>query len=116
MPLPGATGINMLRPVNRRVLLPVAGLLVAVGLLLIFFPFNQVDVVCAQPGEVSSGFVDDDQGCPISTESYQAIADEEARFKVERVAGLGVVVAGLAVGGVALARKGDRARPPAPVS
>lgn len=97
---------------NRRVLLPVAGLLSVVGLFLIFVPFNQVDVVCAQPGEVSSGFVDDDRGCPITIESYQQIADEEARFKVERVAGLGVVVAGLAVGGVALARGGGHRRPP----
>ena len=101
---------------NRRVLLPVAGLLLVVGLFLIFFPFNQVEVVCAQPGEVSSGFVDDDSGCPITIESYQQIADEEARFKVERVTGLGVVVAALAVVGVALARGGGRRQPSGPAA
>ena len=98
---------------NRRVLLPVAGLLLVVGLFLIFFPFNQVETECAEPGEVSSGFVDDESGCPITIESYQRVIDEESRFKVERVAGLGVVVAGLAVGGVALIRG---RRPAGPLS
>lgn len=106
----------MLRAVNRRVLLPVAGLLLVIGLFGIFYPFNKVDAECAKPGEVSSGFVDD-SGCPVTIESYQRITDEEARFKIERVAGLGAVMAALAVGGVAIARKGGgRAQPPAAVN
>lgn len=70
------------------------------------FPFNPVEAECAPPGTTqTSGFVDEEKGCPITIESYERVSDEASRFKIERVGGLALTVGGLGVGVVGAVRK-----------
>jgi hypothetical protein len=89
---------------TKAKLLVAAAALVVVGILLIFLQPGPPAGECVAEGEPSSGFVDDDSGCPISIESYEEISDYESAPKPFRIAGLLVVVIGLGVGGYALVK------------
>ncbi len=64
-----------------RTLFVCAGLFV-VGILLFVLPppigGAGPDPVCAEPGAVSSGFADEDSGCPLTIESAEEILDYES--------------------------------------
>lgn len=53
--------------------------------------------VCAEPGTVSSGFVDEESGCPLTVESSEAILDYESDGLLQRapIRAVGLLLAGL---------------------
>lgn len=89
-------------------LLILSAALIVVGLFLMFFPFVTIEPECAEDELVTSGFVDEDQDCPISIESWEEIRAELERFKIERVGGLALVAGGLAAGGVGVVQSRRR--------
>ena len=97
--------------VMTKRLLTVAAALVAVGVVLIVLQPGPPEAECVPEGTPSSGFVDTDQDCPISQESWERISDWESSPKPFRIAGALVILAGIVTGGVALVagrrRRGD---------
>lgn len=94
---------------KSKQLLIAAAVLVAVGVFLMVFPFNNAELECAADDQVTSGFFDDEKDCPISIESFEEVRAEESRFKIERVAGLGLIIVGVGLGGVGAMRGRRRA-------
>jgi hypothetical protein len=82
----------------------IAAALVLVGVFLTVYKFNDPQTVCVTGGGATSGFYDSEKKCPVSIASYNRIAKEDSRFKVERVAGIVLVAAGLVTVMVALRR------------
>lgn len=71
------------------------------------------DTVCVADGKPSSGFVDDEKHCNVSDASYERIADWEAKPKLFRIAGVGLILAGIVVavlGAVRGRKRSDAAR------
>jgi len=100
---------------TKLVLLAVAGGLLLLGVLSFVLQPGPPDPECAPAGAPSSGFVDeDDPNCAITIESYEEIRDYETSPKLFRIAGAGLLVAGLVVGvvGVAKRSRGSEAAPP----
>ncbi|MGH3469710.1 MAG: hypothetical protein ACRDQF_18470 [Thermocrispum sp.] len=93
-----------------------AGMIV-VGVLLLVIPFGEVESTCAPANGVTSGYVDEDKGCPISVESFEAIREEMGRPKIERIAGLLLIVGGLGLGITTLVRgrSANRQSPASPI-
>ena len=94
---------------SRTTAFVVAAVLVVLGI--IAFPLQNVGepkAECAAKGAPSSGFVDDDSGCPITTESYNEIREYESGPKLFRIAGLFLIVGGVGVAGYAVIRKRKR--------
>lgn len=101
---------------TKLVLLSVAGGLLLLGLLSFVVQPGPPAPECAAPGAPSSGFVDSDNpDCAITIESFEEIREYETSPKLFRIAGLGLVLAGLVVGVVGLVRRSGRddAAPPA---
>jgi hypothetical protein len=97
---------------RTRTLFAIAAAMILVGIFLVVFQFNDPQTECVTDGGATSGFFDSAKKCPVSIASYNKIAKEDSRFKVERVAGLALVGAGLVTSVVALRR---RKRDPAAV-
>jgi len=94
---------------SRTTAFVAAAVLVVLGI--IAFPLQNVGepkAECAAAGAPSSGFVDDDSGCPITIESYNEIREFESGPKLWRIAGIVLIVSGLAVAGYGLTRKKQR--------
>lgn len=79
--------------------------LVVLGVLAIFLEPGAPDAECVPDGAPSSGFVDDESGCAISIESFEKIADHNAKPKPFRIVGLLLIVAGVVVAIVATVRR-----------
>lgn len=99
---------------SSKLLLGVAGALLVLGVVSFLLQPGPPDHECAAPGEPTSGWVAaDDPDCAITIESYEQIRQYNTSPKLFRIAGLGLVVAGLAVGTVGIvgavrgARRGD---------
>jgi hypothetical protein len=81
------------------VLLAVAGGLLLLGVLSFALQPGPPDPECAAPGAPTSGFVDEDNpDCAITIESFAEIRDYETSPKLFRIAGAGLLLAGLVVG------------------
>lgn len=94
---------------TKTVLFGVAATLLLFGVLSFVLQPGPPDAECAKPGAPSSGFVDkDNSGCAITIESYAEIRDYETAPKPFRIAGLGLGLAGLVVGVVALVKRPRR--------
>lgn len=90
---------------NSGLLMTAVGLIVA-GLLFMFVvPTGEPELECAEDTTRTSGFVDDESGCPISIESYDEYQDWESSPKPTRIIGLVLVVAGLGAGITAAVKK-----------
>ena len=81
----------------KKLLVIAAGLIV-LGVLAFVLQPGEPAGECALEGSPSSGWVDEESGCPISIESYEEIADYRSSPKPFRIVGLVLVVAGLGVG------------------
>lgn len=90
---------------RKRTLFGIAAAMILVGIFLLAFTFNDPQTECVTDGGATSGFFDSEKKCPVSIASYNKIAAEDSRFKVERVAGLALVGAGLVTSVVALRRR-----------
>jgi uncharacterized protein involved in exopolysaccharide biosynthesis len=91
-----------MRPSPRGLLIAAAVLVVA-GVVAFALQPGEPTPVCARDGAPTSGFVDEAQDdCPISVESWAEISDYRSEPKVFRVAGLVLLVGGVALGGGAL--------------
>ena len=94
---------------SRTTAFVVAAVLVVLGILA--FPLQNLGepkAECAAKGAPSSGFVDDDSGCPITQESYDEIREYESAPKPWRIAGLVLILGGLGLAGYAVIRKRQR--------
>lgn len=106
--------------VKSKTLLPVLGVvLILLGVLAFILQPGPPDPVCAEAGAPSSGFVaEDDPNCAITIESYNEIREYETSPKPFRIAGLILVLGGVALGVVGLIllltgrSKGKEAPPP----
>jgi hypothetical protein len=106
---------------SRTTALIVAAVMIVLGL--VAFPLQNLgkpEVKCAAEGAPSSGFVDDDSGCPITIESYNEIREFDSGPKWFRIGGIVLIVGGLGVGAYGLTRKRQRpdeaATPDAPAA
>ena len=90
---------------RKRTLFGIAAALILVGVFLMAFKFNDPETVCVTDGGATSGFYDSEKKCPVSIASWNKIAKEESRFKVERLTGIVLVAAGLVTVVVALRRR-----------
>lgn len=88
----------------RKMLLLVAGGLVILGVVSILLQPGPPDSECVPDGQPSSGWIDEEKDCNISIESYEAIADHNSSPKPWRIAGLLLIIAGVATGLVALVK------------
>lgn len=89
----------------NKALLGLAGLLVVVGVVLI--PLQTVimpepESVCVEGSGPTSGFTDEEKGCPISIESYNEIRERRTSPKLLRLGGLLLILGGLGVGVISL--------------
>ena len=84
-----------------------AGLIV-LGIALFALQPGPPEPGCATDPNATSGFTDPEQDCPISIDSMNAIREHEAAPKWFRIAGVGVAVVGVVIGGVAVFRKPQR--------
>jgi hypothetical protein len=92
--------------VDKKALLALAaGLLVLAALSFLFLNPAEPEAECVAEGAPSSGFVDEESGCPISIESYEEIAEYRSSAKPGRIAGVGLGVVALGVGVFALTRR-----------
>jgi hypothetical protein len=97
---------------SRAAALVLAAVLVALGILAFSLQgLGKPEVECAEEGAPSSGFVDDESGCPITQQSFEEIRDYESGPQVFRIAGLVLIVTGAGAGVYGLTRKN---RPHAP--
>lgn len=91
---------------TKLVLLGVAGALLLLGVLSFVLQPGPPDPECAPAGAPSSGFVaEDNPDCAISIESFAEIKEYETSPKLFRIAGLGLVLAGLVVGVVSVVKR-----------
>lgn len=100
---------------SRTAALVLAAVLVVLGVLA--FPLQELgkpDVECAEEGGPTSGFVDDEKGCPITQESFEELREHESGPQVFRIAGLVLVLAGAGVGVYGLTRRSRSDAPPDP--
>ncbi len=86
----------------------VSGALIALGVALFALQPGPPEPVCATDPNVTSGFTDPEQDCPISIESFNEIREHKTSPKLFRIFGVGVAVVGLIVGGVAMFRRPHR--------
>ena len=77
---------------NLRV---VGAVLILLGVLAFALQPGEPKAVCTSENGPTSGFVDAEQDCPISQESWNEIADYRSSPKPFRIAGLVLVVAGV---------------------
>jgi hypothetical protein len=90
---------------SKTVLLAAAALAVVIGVGLWVWE-NTPEGVCAPDGaSQTSGFVDDDKGCPLTIESYNEIRHSETGLQWDNIAGALLVLGGLGLGVAALVRK-----------
>jgi hypothetical protein len=82
---------------TKSIWLLVSGGLVLVGAALFALQPGPPEPVCATDPNVTSGFTDPAQDCPISIDSMNAIRDHESSPKWFRIAGIAVAVTGLVV-------------------
>lgn len=95
-------------------MLAIAAGLIALGVVAFVLQPGPPDPVCVEQGTPSSGFEDSESGCPISMESFEEISDYNSAPKPFRIAGLLLVVVGLAVGVVGLVKGRRGSGDPAP--
>lgn len=101
---------------SARVLFATALVLVLAGVGLILLEPGPPDGECAEDEMITSGFVDEDSGCALSIESADAIMEYEQGPFWFRIAGLVVILVGVAflIAGIVVAVRGRRAGGPAP--
>ena len=100
---------------SRTTFLLAAAALILVGILSIFLQPGPPETECAPDDMATSGYVDDESGCPITTESFNEVREYETSPKLFRLAGLGLIVVGIGVGIFGLTRK-KRTDGPAPTT
>jgi uncharacterized membrane protein len=89
----------------RTKLLAVAGALIVLGVLAFMLQPGAPEGECAPEGATqTSGFQDAESGCPLTIESADEIMDYNSAPKPFRIAGLVLVLAGIATAVVALVR------------
>ncbi|RZQ63244.1 hypothetical protein [Amycolatopsis suaedae] len=84
-------------PTHRKLFFVAAALLV-LGIASFLLQPGGPDTECATPGGPTSGFYDQEKGCPVSSESMREVADYNSSPKIFRIAGVVLVVAGAGVG------------------
>lgn len=84
----------------------IAAVLMVLGVILMVMPTpGEPAVECAAEGGPTSGFADEDQaGCPITIESYNEYREWSTGPRWDNIAGLVLVVGGLAFAGTVLVR------------
>lgn len=90
---------------TRSRLFALAALLVVIGVGLMVWEPEGPEAECAKDPGVTSGFVDEEKGCPISIESYNRIREAKSGPQWDNIGGLVLVVGGLTAGVVGLVRK-----------
>lgn len=92
---------------KKKQLFTLAAVLIVLGLALFVIPTpGEPALECVSQSAPSSGFVDDDQdGCPVSTESYNKYRDWESKPKLDNIAGVILLLGGVGAAVVAVLRK-----------
>jgi hypothetical protein len=86
---------------TKSIWLVLSGGLILLGVALFVLQPGPPEPVCATDPNVTSGFTDPAQDCPISIDSMNAIRDHATAPKWFRIAGVAVGVAGLGLAVVA---------------
>lgn len=73
-------------------------LVLAIGLFIMPTP-GEPELECVPEGSPSSGWVDEESGCPISMESYERHAEWDSKAKWDNIAGLVLVLGSLGAAG-----------------
>jgi hypothetical protein len=86
---------------KSKYLFVIAAVLVVLGIALMAMPTpGEPDLQCAPAGAPPSGVIDNDQGgCNVTIESSNEYADWTSKPKIDNIAGLVLVVAGLGAAG-----------------
>ena len=100
----GASNAGM----TKSIWLLVSGALILLGVALFALQPGPPERVCATDPNVTSGFTDPVQDCPISIDSFNEIREYESSPKWFRIAGLGLVIVGVVLGAVTMFRKRRR--------
>jgi hypothetical protein len=106
-----ATGTGARRGNRRTWLFLVGAVVIVLGVLSMLFLNPQApEAECAPPGTVTSGFVDEEKGCPITVESFQAIRSAETGLRWGNIFGVPLVLVGVVVASFGFSRR--RVPPP----
>ena len=99
---------------SKKSLLVAAVVLVVLGVFsMLFLNGSKPEAECSANNSRTSGFVDNEKNCPISIESWTKINDYNSKPKLGRIAGLVLILGGVAVGVVGLVKKSGGANSPA---
>jgi hypothetical protein len=93
---------------TKSMWLLVSGALIVLGIALFALQPGMPEPECATDPNVTSGFTDPEQDCPISIESFNEIREHKTSPKLFRIFGVGAAAVGILVGGVAMFRRPDR--------
>lgn len=103
---------------SRTAAFVIAAVLIVLGVAA--FPLQNLgkpEAECGKEGAPSSGFVDEDSGCPITIDSYNEIREYESGPKLYRIGGIVLIIAGLGFVVVGVTRKKQQpGTPPDPES
>jgi hypothetical protein len=90
---------------KRSRLFLLAALLVVLGVGLMVWEPAGPATECAEDTGATSGFVDEEKGCPITIESYERIREAESGPQWDNIGGLVLVLGGAATAVVAVVRR-----------
>jgi hypothetical protein len=106
-----ATGADAGRGNRRTWLFLVGAVVIVLGVLSMLFLNPQVpEAECAPPGAATSGFVDEEKGCPITVESFEAIRSAETGLRWGNIIGVPLILVGIVVASFGFSRR--RVPPP----
>lgn len=90
---------------TKQRLLVLAALLIVLGVGLFVWEPAEPESECAKDTSRTSGFVDEEKGCPISIESYERIREAKSGPQWDNIGGLVLVVGGVTAAAVGAFRK-----------